>query len=71
MIFLTNSFLLNYKIKTSGFKVEFIAKEMNLSRTGLYNKINGKNEFYASEIQRLSKLLNLDIEERENIFFAS
>lgn len=68
---MTNSLLLNYKIKKSGFKVEFIAKEMNLSRAGLYNKINGKSEFYASEIQKLSKLLKLDTDEREDIFFAS
>ena len=44
---------------------------MNLSRAGLYNKINGKSEFYASEIQKLSKLLKLDTDEREDIFFAS
>lgn len=66
---MTDSYLLNYKIKESGYRFGFIADKMNISRTALYNKINGKTEFYASEIQSLSKILNLELEEKERIFF--
>ena len=66
---MTNDYLLNEKIKKSGYRFGYLANQLNLSRTGLYNKINGKTEFLASEIQSLSDILNLDIHERENIFF--
>ncbi len=66
---MTNTFLLNYMIKEKGYKIGYIAEKMNLSRAGLYNKINGKSEFFASEIQCISDILNLDLQEREKIFF--
>ena len=66
---MTNSNLLNVKIQESGIKIGHIARVLNLSRQGLYNKINGKTEFFGSEITKLSEILNLSIEERENIFF--
>ena len=66
---MTDSFLLNYKIKQSGLKLGSIAETLGLSRTGLYNKINGSSEFFGSEIASLSELLNLSTEEREDIFF--
>lgn len=66
---MTNDYLLNKKIKNSGYRFGYLANQLNLSRAGLYNKINGKTEFLASEIQSLSEILNLDIHEREDIFF--
>lgn len=68
---MTDSCLLNYKIKESGFRFSFIAEKMNISRTSLYNKVNGKTEFYASEIQSLSEILKLDLDEKEKIFFKN
>lgn len=67
---MTNSILLNYKIKVCGFRHGFLAKKLGLSRTGLYNKINNKSEFLASEIQILSDILKLSPDERQEIFFA-
>lgn len=67
---MTNSILLNYKIKSSGYRHGFLAEKLGLSRTGLYNKINNKSEFLASEIQTLSEILNLSPDERQAIFFA-
>lgn len=67
---MTNSILLNYKIKVSGFRHGFLAEKLGLSRTGLYNKINNKSEFLASEIQALSEILSLSPDERQAIFFA-
>lgn len=67
---MTNSILLNYKIKISGYRHGFLAEKLGLSRTGLYNKINNKSEFLASEIQTLSDILKLSPDERQEIFFA-
>ena len=68
---MTDPYLLNYKIKESGYRFGFIADKMNISRTALYNKINGKTEFYASEIQSLLEILNLELEEKEKIFLTN
>lgn len=66
---MTDEYLLNNKIKDSGYRLGYLAEKLNLSRAGLYNKINGKTEFLASEIQALSDILKLDGKEREEIFF--
>ena len=41
-----------------------------LTRQGLYNKLEGKNEFTGSELKRLSSLLSLNERDKEDIFFA-
>jgi len=46
-----------------------LAKGLGLSTMGLYKKINNVTEFKASEIITLADILNLDIKEREVIFF--
>lgn len=66
---MTDSYLLNYKIKESGIKLGTLADKLGLSRAGLYNKINGISEFYGGEILTLSEVLGLSTEDRENIFF--
>lgn len=67
---MTDKNLLNNKINSSGYRIGFLAEKLHLSRAGLYNKINGKSEFLASEIQVLSDILNLNTKEREDIFFS-
>ena len=66
-----NEQLLIDKIEKSGFSKSFIAESLGLSRPWLYNKLSGKREFKASEIKRLSKLLNLSASEKDAIFFAN
>lgn len=61
--------MLNDKVKSSGYKITYLANKLDLSRAGFRNKLNGDTEFYASEIQKLSELLNLSVREREDIFF--
>ncbi|MEB3428889.1 toxin-antitoxin system, antitoxin component, Xre family protein [Citroniella saccharovorans] len=66
---MTDTIELNYKIKDSGYKLQFLADQLNINRATLYNKIYNRSEFYAKEIQLLSDLLDLTSEERESIFF--
>lgn len=67
---MTNTDLLKRKIDESGYKMQFIAEYIGVSYQALYNKIGNKTEFLASEIMKLSELLKLTDEERNEIFFA-
>lgn len=68
---MTNTELLRDAIQRSGYKLHYIADKVGLTYQGLLNKINGKSEFRASEIQSLHHLLGLTEAEREAIFFCS
>ena len=56
---MTNTLELEIAIKRSGLTKRKIASKMNLSEMGLYKKIHNITEFKASEIDLLTKLLNL------------
>ena len=60
---------LDNAIYESGLKLEAIARKMEINRVSLWNKIQGRTEFKASEITSLSKILNLSAEQRDDIFF--
>lgn len=62
--------LLKENIRKSGLKIKFIAEKTGTSRHTLYNKINGKSEFTASEIVVLTKVLCLSKQERDEIFLC-
>ncbi len=65
-----NSTLLTLKVNNSCFTKSEIAKKLGLTRQSFYNKLNGKREFKASEIQILAQVLDLSEVEKNNIFFA-
>lgn len=68
---MTNTALLEERIKNSGYTKNYIAKTLGLTPYGLSLKISNKNEFKASEIEALSALLDIESwEERSYIFFA-
>ena len=68
---MTNTVLLKKKIAQSGLKLTFIAQELGLSRTGLYNKNNNFRQFNQFEIDGLCRLLHIrSTREKEAIFFA-
>ena len=67
---MTNEELLRQKIEESGLKIYFIAKQTGISYQALLNKMRNEREFKVSEIQKLSGILNLSADEKENIFFA-
>lgn len=60
--------LLTEKIKESGMTMMAISKKSGILRATLYNKINGKGEFTASEIVALTSALKLSRSERDKIF---
>lgn len=60
--------LLKQKIKDSGMTVTAISKKSGILRETLYNRMNRKGEFTASEIVALTDVLVLTREERDEIF---
>lgn len=70
---MTNTELLEEKIAASGYKKSYIAKAIGLkSAYGLAKKIRNENEFKASEIDILCRILKIDsLDEKEQIFFAN
>ena len=61
--------LLKKKIEESGMTMVSIAEKSGILRETLYNRLNGKGEFLASEIVGLTNALNLKKPERDKIFF--
>lgn len=67
---MTNTVLLNEKIRDSGLKLNFIADKLGIVWMTLRRKIDGENDFKQSEIAQLQDLLRLSDEDVRMIFFA-
>ena len=67
---MTNTELLEQKIAESGKKKVYLAEKVGLSPQGFRNCCSNKSEFRASHIQILCDELNIDLKERQAIFFA-
>ena len=67
---MTNRELLNERIDASGFKRQYIAEQLGITRESLGNKIAGRSEFVASEIKTLCQLLKINNADMKRIFFA-
>lgn len=63
--------LLKGKVSESGLKKCFIAEQLGISRAAYGLKENGRNEFTASEIQTMRKLLNLSDRDVRVIFLST
>lgn len=68
---MTDTLLLDKKIKESGLKKSFILKKLGISKTTFMKRQNGSSRFKAAEIYVISDLLNLSEEDRKKIFFAN
>lgn len=68
---MVNSQLLNKVIDDSGIKKTKLAKEMGLTLCGFRKKVNGVNEFKASEVSKLRDILGLSFELVDQIFFVN
>ena len=55
-------------IEDRGITMVKLCEKSHIERATLYNRLNGKGEFTASEIVGLSEALILNKEERDNIF---
>jgi len=58
-------------IDESGLKKEYICNWCGITRHALRNKILGKSEFKASEMEILKNVLRLDNDQFARIFFAN
>lgn len=65
---MTNTLKLKALMVEKGFTQEQLAKKLGISEQSLNYKINNKREFKASEIQALTKIL--DVQNVDSIFFA-
>lgn len=68
---MTDTKLLEEKIRSSGYRLEFLAERAGMSRETLRKKMNNRSFFDTVEIAVLRDMLNLSLEEVERIFFAS
>ena len=68
---MTNTKLLEKKIRECGLKKGYLAKKCGLSRAGFRNCETNKADFTASHIQILCEELGIkSLQEKEVIFFA-
>lgn len=67
---MTNTRLLEQKIKDSGLKLTYIADRLGVVWITLRRKLDGENEFKQSEIVVLKDLLQLTDEDTKAIFLA-
>ena len=67
---MTNVELLRSIMDESGMTVVAIAEKSGILRETLYNRMAGKGEVKASEIQALTQVLRLTRKERDDIFFG-
>lgn len=68
---MTNTELLEEKIRESGLKKSFIAEKIGVSRATLCALLSAKSEFKASQIRTLCELLDIeDDATMKAIFFA-
>lgn len=65
---MTNTLKLKALIMEHGFTQEEVAKRLGISAQSMNAKINNKREFKVSEIQALTKVL--DVQDVDGIFFA-
>lgn len=56
-------------IQEKGYKHEYIAKQLQITRACFSQKINGLREFKASEIKTVTEVLGLNSQQRDKIFF--
>ena len=69
---MTNTELLEAKIKESGKKISYLAEKCGLSYAGFRNCVTNKAEFRVSHVETLCRELEItSLKERQAIFFAT
>lgn len=68
---MTNTELLEMKIKESGKKKAYLAQKVGLTRAGFRNCCTNKSEFRTGQVQILCEELGItSLKEKQAIFFA-
>ena len=65
---MTNTEKLRGIIYNSGYKFEYVAGYIGMTRCGLYKKLQDGSEFKPSQILKLCELLHIDECQRPEIF---
>ena len=66
---MANTRLIEEYIRDSGYKLQYIARAMQISTTALNQKLQGRTQFKLDEAERLSTMLGLSMTERDACFF--
>lgn len=56
-------------VKASGYKIEFLVKQLGIERSTYYSKISGRTKFKPAEIEKLKYLLHMSDSEAYEIFY--
>ena len=67
---MTDTVALRNRIKASGYRLGYIAERLGISTYTLQRKIDNNSEFRVSEVDSMSKLLNMTPAEKDAYFFA-
>lgn len=67
---MTNGKLLKEIAKARQITIQELANALGLTRQGLSKKIENRSEFRVSEVAKLSDILGLSEQEKQQIFFA-
>lgn len=68
---MTNTNLIEEIIREKGVKYKFLAKKLGISYQSLRSKLDNKNEFLPTEIERMCNLLEInDLKLKNDVFFA-
>lgn len=68
---MTNGKLLKEIAKAKQITLQQLAEALGLTRQGLSKKIENRSEFRVSEVSKLSELLGLSEQQKQEIFFAT
>ena len=67
---MTNCDALEKIIDDSGYTMQFLAKQLNITPQGFYNKRKGIREFTVEEMLKLCEILKISKSKREEIFLS-
>ena len=67
---MTDAQLLDDKLEECGMNRTALAEQLGITRQGLWKKLENLSEFKQSEIEKITRILNLDSETQRLIFFT-
>ena len=66
---MANTEMIREYIRASGYKLQYVARAMQISPNALGQKLQGHTQFKLNEAERLSVVLGLSMYERDLCFF--
>ena len=66
---MANTEMIREYILSSGYKMQHVARAMEISTNALNQKLQGKTQFKLNEAEQLSTMLGLTMAERDACFF--